>query len=86
MIHTVDLIVENQLADNSICEKLLGLRFDYKLTFNVHIDDHSKKAALKLNALSRTAPHMDFNRKMLLVSVSIQLLFFDLDVLQSHKK
>ena len=86
MIHTVDLIVENQLADNSICEKLLGLRFDYKLTFNVHIDDNSKKAALKLNALSRIAPHMDFNRKMLLASVSIQLLFFDLDVLQSHKK
>ena len=27
----VNLIVENQIIDNSKCEKLLGVKFDYKL-------------------------------------------------------
>ena len=63
------MIVENQIIDNSKCEKLLGVKFDYKLTFNAHIDDICKKAGLKLNALSRIAPYMDFNKKRLLVNV-----------------
>ena len=33
---TVNLIVENQII-NSKCENFL--KFDYKLTFNAHIDD-----------------------------------------------
>ena len=40
---TINLIVENQIIDNSKCEKLLGVKFDYKLTFNPHIDDICKK-------------------------------------------
>ena len=43
----VNLIVENQVIDNSKCEKRLGMKFDYKLTFNAHIDDICKKAGLK---------------------------------------
>ena len=43
----VNLIVENQVIDNSKCEKRLGMKFDYKLTFNSHIDDICKKAGLK---------------------------------------
>ena len=66
---TVNLIAENQIIDNSTCEKLLGVKFDYKLTFNALIDDICKKAGFKLNALSRIAPYMDFY-------VSIQLLSF----------
>ena len=77
---TINLIVENQIIDNSKYEKLLAVKFDYKLTFNAHIDDICKRAGLKLNALSRIAPHMDFDKKQLLVNVSIQLLPFDLDV------
>ena len=65
----VNLIVENQMIDNSKCEKLLGVKFDYKLTFNAHIDDTCKKAGLKLNALSRIAPYKDFNKKRLLVNM-----------------
>ena len=57
---TVNLIVENQITDNSKCEKSLGVKFDYKLTFNAHIDEICKKAGLKLNALSRIAPYMCF--------------------------
>ena len=66
---TVNLIVENQIIGNSKSEKLLGVNFGYKLTFNAHIDYIFKKAGLKLNALSRIAPYMDFNKKLLLVNV-----------------
>ena len=59
---TVNLIVENQIIDNSTCGKLLGVKFHYKLTFNAHIDDICKKSGLKLNALSRITPYMDFNK------------------------
>ena len=66
---TVNLIFQNQIIDNSKREKLLCVKFDYKLTFKAHIDDTCKKAGLKLNALSRIAPYMDFNKKRLLVNV-----------------
>ena len=62
---TVNLIVENQIIDNSTCEKLLGVKFDYELCSH---DDIWKKAGLKLNALSRIAPYMDLNKKRLLVN------------------
>ena len=61
-------MLENQIIDNSKCENLLGVKFDYKLTFNAHIDDICKKAGPKLNALSRIEPYMDFNKKRLLVN------------------
>ena len=65
---TVNLVVENRILDNSKCEKLLGVKFDDKLTFITHIDDICRKAGLKLNALSRMASYMDFIKKRLLVN------------------
>ena len=65
---TINLIVDNQVIDKSKCEKLLGVRFGYKLTFNAPIDNIFKKSRLKLNAFSRIAPYMDFNKKRLLVN------------------
>ena len=62
MMQLTCLIVENQFIDNSTCEKLPGVKFHYKLTFNAHIDDICKKSGLKLNALSRITPCMDFNK------------------------
>ena len=43
---TVKLIVENQIIDKSKCEKLLGVKFNYKLTSNTYIDDICKSAGL----------------------------------------
>ena len=60
---TINFIVENQIIDNSKCEKRLGAKFDYKLTFNFHIDGICQKAGLNLNAFSRIAPYMDFSKK-----------------------
>ena len=65
---TVNLIAKNQAVDNSTCEKLIGVKFDYKLTFNAHIDNICKKAGLKLNALLRIAPYIDFHKKRFLAN------------------
>ena len=64
----VNIILENQKMCNSPCEKLLGVRFDSKLTFDAHINDICKKAGLKLNALARITPYMDLNKKRLLLN------------------
>ena len=37
---------------NSPCEKLLGVRFDSRLTFNDHINNICKKASFILNTLA----------------------------------
>ena len=67
--------IENQIIDNSKCEKLLGVKLDCKLTFNADIDDICKIMGLKLTALSRIASYMDFNKKRLLVNASFMSLF-----------
>ena len=58
----VSLIVENKEINNSSHERLLGVTIDSKLSFNTHIDHICKKANLKLNALSRLTPHLDFKK------------------------
>ena len=65
---TVNIIVDNQKICNNPCEKLLGVRFESKLTFDAHINDICKKADLKLNALTRIALYMDLNKKRLLLN------------------
>ena len=64
----VSLIVENKEINNSTHERLLGVTIDSKLSFNTHIDHICKKASLKLNALSRITPHLDFKKKKLLIN------------------
>ena len=62
---TVNLIVENQIINNSKCEKLLGVKLNDKLTFNAHIDAISKKAGLKLKSISSIAPYTDLKKRLL---------------------
>ena len=64
----VNIIAENQKICSSPCEKLLGVRFDSKLTLDAHINDICKKAGLKLKALAKTTPYMDLNKKRLLLN------------------
>ena len=47
---TVNLIVEN-----STCEKFLGVKFDYKLTFNAHIDEICKKSRAEVKCLIKNS-------------------------------
>ena len=61
--------------NNSTHERLLGVKIDSKLSFNTHIDDICKKASLKLHALSRITPHLDFKKKKLLINFFIMPKF-----------
>ena len=57
------IMIEKKQIRNSSCEKLLGVYFDSKVTFQSHIDNICKKASQKLNAISRITPYTDFNKK-----------------------
>ena len=57
------IMIENRQTHNSTCEKLLGVFCDSKLTFKSHIDNICKKAARKLNVISRITAYMDFNKR-----------------------
>ena len=69
------IMIENKQIRNSSCEKLLGVFFDSKLTFQSHIDNICKKASQKLNAISRITPYMDFNKKRLAVNAFLMTQF-----------
>ena len=56
----VSLIAENKEINNSTHERLLGVKIDSKLSFN--------SRSIKLNALSRITPHLDFKKKKLLIN------------------
>ena len=45
---------------NSKCEKLLGIHFDNKLTFEPHVKSLCKKSSQKLNAFPRIANSLKF--------------------------
>ena len=47
------IMTENEQISNISCEKVLGVSFDSKLTFQAHIDNICKKASQKLNVISR---------------------------------
>ena len=51
---------------NSECEKLLGVKFDYKLTSNCHVSDLCKNASRKINALARIAPYISISKCILM--------------------
>ena len=74
----------------SECEKLLGVKFDTKLTFENHITDICSKASRKIYALAMVAPYLDQSKDKQsyehVFQFSVQLLSAGLDVSQSHRK
>ena len=62
----------------------MGIAFDDKLTFKIHLKNIRKKANLKLNALARiTNSHHLLNNKnfgLLIHKTSIFILRFNLDI------
>ena len=58
--------------ENSKCEKLLGVHFDNKLTFDYHISGLCKKASKKVKALARVSEYMNFSKRKILMNA-----FFD---------
>ena len=70
-----NIMIENKQIRNSSCEKLLGVLFDSKLTFQSHKDNICKKASQKLNTISRITPYMGFNKKRLAVNAFFMAQF-----------
>ena len=53
---------------NSECETLLGVKLDYKLSFDSHVSDLRKKASRKINGLARVAPYMSISERRILMN------------------
>ena len=62
---------DNFLIENSVCEKILGVKVDNKLTFKNHVETLCKKASQKISALSRVSSYMNFYQKKLIVNAFI---------------
>ena len=76
-----NLTAENQEIVSSACVKLLGVKINFKLTFNIHVNDICMKAEQKLEV--RIIPSVGFDKKVIvecLFSFTISLLSFNMDV------
>ena len=51
---------------HSECERLSGVKFEYKLNFHSHVSDLYKNAIRKINALARVAPYMSISERILM--------------------
>ena len=73
---------------NSVCEKLLSIKFENNLNFENHIVGICSEARWKFNILDRVAPYMNLSKNAFFwssFSILIQLLSIGLDVLQPCK-
>mgnify|MGYP001802811941 FL=1 len=57
------ITVGDELVVSSDQEKLLGIKIDKELKFNLHVESLCKKASQKVNALSRLAHTMTFKQR-----------------------
>ena len=64
----VNVKVSEYDIKNSECEKLLGVKFDNKLTFEKHITDICRKASRKIYALARIAPYMNLSKRRMVMN------------------
>ena len=78
------ICVDNYNIKSSKREKLLGIKIDNKLNFKTHVDEICKKAAQKLNALSRVTllhgPFKTMYTDKFIFHFTIQLLSISLDI------
>ena len=55
--------IDNSNIINALCQKLLGITFDSKLTFKTHVSNLCIKASNKLHALSRVSHYMTLKQR-----------------------
>ena len=56
------------LIERSDCEKMLGVKIDYKLNFDEQVKTLCSKANNKLRALATTTPYMSVEQKKILMN------------------
>ena len=64
----VNLRVSEYDIKNSECEKLLGVKFDNRLTFEKPITDICRKSSRKIYALARIAQYMDLSKRRMIMN------------------
>ena len=69
------ITVDNQQIEVVPSVKLLGLQFDDKLSFNLHISNICKSAAIEVNALIKLKKFMNFEQKKILSNSSFMANF-----------
>ena len=67
--------IENYKIPNSICEKLLGINIDNKLSFDYHVAGLCSKASQKLHALSRISHFMKTKQRQIIMKSFIHSQF-----------
>ena len=60
--------IKGYVINNKLCEKLLGVTIDSKLSFNAHLDKILTKARQKVNVLARIAPYMNIPKRKLIMN------------------
>ena len=60
-------IISSFQITNSTEEKLLGIKFDNKLSFENHVSSLCKKASQKLHALTRIVNYMNLSKRKALM-------------------
>ena len=73
--NTIKIKTGNFDINNSKHEKLLAVKFDYKLSFDDHISELCKKASRKIHALSRVAPYMNISKRRILMNAFFKSQF-----------
>ena len=71
LVRTIDNVkirIENFQIENTEKEKLLGIQFDNKLSFDYHLSEICKKASRKLYALGRVTPYMNLSKRKILMN------------------
>ena len=67
--------VDDKLQTNLACGKVLGITFDNKLNFAMHLSNITKNANVKFNALTRVQKYMAADKKNLIFSLFIKSQF-----------
>ena len=67
--------IGNDIIHGSKFVKLLGVKIDNKLDFNVHISNLCKKVSLKLHALARISHFMEKNKLRIIMKAFIESQF-----------
>ena len=63
-----ELQIGDSLIKTSSCEKLLGVKIYYKVTFDEHVKSSFNKVNNKLRALARATPYMNIEKRKLLMN------------------
>ena len=71
--HEVNMKVGYFRIMNSECEKLSGVKFDYRLTFNSNASGLCKNASQKMYTLARVAPNMTISKRCILIECFFQI-------------